>query len=415
MRGSVIVLVLASVVGVVLLTVPHALSQRSAASLMDPETAALELERASRESERAQRRAEILQSQAREATEAADKAARETAALAAQIQQAEADFTAAQARYALAEAQHLRVAGRLAKRREPLVRLTSALQTTSRRPLTLSVLQPGSLKDVVYVRAVLASAVPQIRARTRDLRDELDRVRQAEADAMDALESLRQSEKDLNARRTQLVAIEAEARTTSRSARSNAVRQNERALALAEEARDLDGLIDRLDDAAKLRRELAQLPGPKPRPAQLSVNTQSAELSEPLLNPDPPALAANAAPVPYQLPVHGRILAGFGEARPSGLRNNGVALAPAAGAQVVAPAKGRVVFAGAYRGYDQIIIVEHGNGWTSLVTGMERIDVSVGAELIAGSPLGIAGRRDPVIGLELRRDGETVNPIEFVR
>jgi septal ring factor EnvC (AmiA/AmiB activator) len=90
-----------------------------------------------------------------------------------------------------------------------------------------------------------------------------------------------------------------------------------------------------------------------------------------------------------------------------------------ANAQVVAPAKGRVVFAGPYRGFGQIVIIEHTRGWTSLVTGMSAALVEVGDDLVAGSPLGRAIGANPSGGampltLELRRAGKPVNPLEFL-
>jgi septal ring factor EnvC (AmiA/AmiB activator) len=97
---------------------------------------------------------------------------------------------------------------RLAEKQEPTARLAAALQTAARRPLALSALQPGSLKEVVYMRAVLDSAVPQIRARTAGLRAELDRGRALEADAARALAELRDSEQILRTRRADLAALD---------------------------------------------------------------------------------------------------------------------------------------------------------------------------------------------------------------
>ncbi|MEL7446009.1 MAG: metalloendopeptidase, partial [Pseudomonadota bacterium] len=132
-------------------------------AVLDPATAQAQLERAEKESADAQARAEQLAQDAEQATQEADKTAREAAALAAQIQQAEADIRAAQARYSLAQDQRNTLAARLAERQQPLVKLTAALQTMSRRPLALSALQPGSLRETVYVRAVLDGAVPEVR------------------------------------------------------------------------------------------------------------------------------------------------------------------------------------------------------------------------------------------------------------
>jgi septal ring factor EnvC (AmiA/AmiB activator) len=133
-----------------------------------------------------------------------------------------------------------------------------------------------------------------------------------------------------------------------------------------------------------------------------------------MLDAAPSPSSSPLAPRRFELPVAGRTVAGFGEAGEGGVRSAGIALAPAAGAQVVAPAAGRVAFAGPYRGYDRIVIIEHDGGFTSLVTGLARTDVTVGEDLVAGAPLGVAGANRPVVTFELRRAGQPVNPVQFV-
>ncbi len=381
---------------------------QTSVQLIAPDEAEAALARAARESRRAEARAARLSGEAEAATEAAQRTASQAAALAAQIQQAEADIEVARARYSIARSQRAAVTARLAQKQEPTARLTAALQTAARRPLALSALQPGSLKDVVHVRAVLDSAIPQIRARTTALRSELDRGRALEAQAARALTALRDSEGALRQRRQSLAALENQQRLTSRTARGAALREAERALALAEEARDLDGLVDRLGEVAALREELAALPGPVLRPADLSAPLAAA----PSTAPAPTA----GAPPPgdFQLPVQGRTVLGFGAQRDSGLASTGLVLAPVAGAQVVAPGRGRIAFAGEYRGFGRIVIIEHAGGWTSLVTGLARVDVAVGDSVIGGSPIGVTDGRAAAVTFELRRAGKPVNPLQYL-
>lgn len=391
-----------------LVALPETRAERSVL-LVEPAEAEAQLARAARESRRAEQRAARLTRSAEAATEAATRTATEAAALAARIQQAEADIEVARARYSLARSARTALTARLAEKQEPTARLAAALQTAARRPLALSALQPGSLKEVVYVRAVLDSAVPQIRQRTVALRADLDKGRALEADAARALTSLRAGESALRERRTQLAALENKQRIASRNARGAALREAERALALAEEARDLDGLVARLGDVAALRRELAALPGPVLRPADLAAALPSAPAPAPSATPSAPP------PRDFQLPVDGRTLTGFGARRDSGLASTGLELAPVAGAQVVAPARGRVAFAGPYRGFGRIVIIEHEGGWTSLVTGLARVDVAVGDTVIGGSPMGVADGGAVPVTFELRRDGKPVNPLQFLR
>jgi septal ring factor EnvC (AmiA/AmiB activator) len=366
------------------------------------------MQRALKEAKEAEARGLKLEAQAREATEALEKTATEAAALAARIQEAEAGIAAAEARIALIDGERAALDRKLSARRGPLVRLTGALQNMARRPLALSALKPGSLRETVYLRAVLESTIPQIRDRTAALRAEIDRSKALEAEARQALAALEEQETTLASRRQRLAALETQQRLVARQANSEAARESERALALAEEARDLDALVGQLGQVGSLRKQLAALPGPIMRPARPGETLpQSAQ--------DRAESSEAGEVLQIQLPVTGRTISGFGDVSETGLRSRGLTLSPRPGAQVVAPAEGRVAFAGPYRGYDRIVIIEHADGWTSLVTGLARTDVEVGDQLVGGSPLGLAGVEGPLVMLELRRNGTPVNPLRFVR
>lgn len=394
-----------------LLLVPVGLIGAGAAAQRDPapETAAevrAVLRDALAERRAAEARSVRLQREAESARTGAERTARETAALAARIQQAESGILAAEARLALVTRERAGLREALGREQQPVVQLTAALQQFSRRPLALSVLRPGSIREAVYLRAMLDSAVPQVQARTAGLRVRLARSRQLREDALTAAAALRAEQARLGERRRELAALESRQRLASREAGGSAGREAERALVLAEEARDLDALLAELDRAGSLRARLAALPGPLLRPVR-PQDARSAQTAA------APARVANAPPAPYLLPVAGRTVLGFGASQ-GGVTSRGVTLAPRPGAQAVSPAAGRVAFAGPYRGYGTIVIIEHANGWTSLVTGLARTGVSVGEQLVAGAPLGIAAQARPEITLELRREGEPVNPLRFV-
>lgn len=359
--------------------------------------------------EAARKRAEELEAAAKSAAQTADKTAEESAALAARIQQSEAEIAANQARIRLIERQRVVLRARLAERQRPLVQLTAALQRLSRRPPILALLRPGSLREAVYLRAVLDTMLPEVDRRTADVRAELQRGRELQRQAELAMAQLRASETQLAQRRKELAGLEARQRVASVEAGGVADREAERARALAEQARDLTGLVDELGKAGELRAQLAALPGPILRPAR----PEAAQVAATALAPAP--LAPPSAPVRYLLPVTGRLVAGFGEAAPGQPRSRGISIAAGSGAQAVAPAAGRVVFAGPYQGYGNIVIIEHGGSWTSLVTGLAQLDARVGQQVVAGSPLGQAGPGRPVLSLELRHAGEPVNPLEFLR
>jgi septal ring factor EnvC (AmiA/AmiB activator) len=375
----------------------------------DVDETRMALEEAQEALQQAQERSARLQQDAADAVNAADQTAREAAALAARVQVAEAGIATAEARINVIAAQRDELREELGREQQPIVHLTAALQQFARRPVTLSLLRPGEIKDVVYLRAVMANTVPEVSERTSGLREQIARYRRLEREAEQAIAVLREEEQGLAGRRSELAAIETRQRLAAREAGNIAGRESERALALAEEARDLDMLVGELDRAAGLRERLAALPGPLMRPG-----SGGALATAPDTRPSPLATATGPvpAPTPYYLPVTGRIVTGFGAPQGSGL-SQGLTLAPRADAQVVAPGAGRVAFAGPYRGYGQIVIIEHAGGWTSLVTGLARSDVEVGERVLAGAPIGAAGPGRPTISLELRKDSEAVNPLEY--
>ena len=368
------------------------------------------LAQAKAQGDAARRRAEKLEGEADRVTAQAEKTARTAAGFAARIQEAEAQILAQQARIGLIDRQRERLRARLAERQRPLVRLTAALQRLSRRPPVLSLLRPGSVSDTMHMRAILETMLPEIERRTAALRGEIARSRQLEQQARLAEAGLRRSQGALRTRRQALIALETRQRLASRAAGGVANREAERALALAEQARDLDALAAGVAQAGELRQSLARLPGPIMRPAR-PADTQAAALETAA---PPPAAPAATLPA-YIMPAAGRLVAGFGESVDGRPRSRGITLATQPGAQAVAPAPGRVVFAGRYQGYGRIVIIEHLGGWTSLVTGLARLDVAVGDMLVAGSPLGIAGAGEPRLTLELRRGGEPVNPLDHLR
>ena len=344
---------------------------------------------AKREADEAARRSELLEQEARRATGEAARARAEAGALAARIESAEADITAAETRIRLIETLRAQQRARLAEKQGPVIRLTAALQTMARRPPALALVQPGSIDEVVRIRSLLASTLPVIRARTADLRKEVewgDRLRQ---DADRAVAALVASQEELRKRRIALAAFERRQRQRSASLMESAVAESDRALAFGEEARELAALAGTRQFQAELRRSLAELPGPLLRPGE----GQQAPGKGP------------RRPATYRLPVEGRLVTGMGEISDAGVHARGLTFATAANAEVVAPARGRIVYAGRFRGYGRIVIIDHGSGWTTAITNLGALAVKVGDNVSMGAPLGRAGGGEPRIMVELRRGG----------
>ena len=354
---------------------------------------------AQRQATLADRRAAGFEAQAARAVDAAERARADEAAVAQRIQAAEADIAVAQARIVLIEQLRAARRARLAARQGPVVRLVAALQTMARRPPALALVQPGSIGDIVYVRALLASELPLVAARTAPLRAEVAAASRLRRQADAAVAALRAGRERLKAEQARLVRLEIGRRVQAQALTDKAMYEQDRAMALGEKARDIVDLMGTLDEQATLRERLAALPGPVLRPAIPGAAA-----------PPPPQLVRSApASLPYRLPVVGRLVTGMGEVSAAGIRARGLTIATAPRAQVVAPAGGRIAYAGPFRGYGQIVIIDHGDGWTTLLANLGGLDVRVGDTVDRGSPIGRAGPGRPTVTIELRRRGEPVD------
>jgi len=259
----------------------------------------------------------------------------------------------------------------------------------------------------VWLRATLETMVPEVTRRTATLRSEIAHGRQLQDAARAQEASLERSQRDLAARQQELVTIESRQRIASRAATGNAGRESDRVLALAEQTRDLGALVNQLEADDSLAARLAALPGPMPRPAD---PTSAAHV----MRDEPASAGPPLVRFAGILPAAGRLLSGFAETSATGSQH-GVVLAPAPLAQVVAPAAGRIAFAGPYRGFGHIVIIAHDGGWSSLVTGLGRVDVAVGQMVVQGAPLGVAEPGHPRMSVELRKDGTPVNPMDYLK
>lgn len=333
-------------------------------------------------------RSEALEQEAAKSTNEADRARAETEALAARIQSAEAGITAAETRAAIVDNQLRDQRARLAERQGPLIRLTAALQSLGRRPPALALVQPGSLTDAVRVRAILSAAIPRIRERTAMVRSEIERARTLRDQQQIARQALVDSRADLAGRRDALARMEAEQRARSAGFSQLALRESDRALALGEEARRIEGLTSDRAFREQLAVNLAALPGPVPRPA-----------------------AGGAAPPPgpaFVMPATGRVVLGVGELNEAGVHARGVVLEVDADTAVRAPAAGRVAYAGPFRSYGLVLILDHGGGWTSVVTGLATLGVQAGNQVGRGAGIGRARGGEERLTVELRYQGRPV-------
>ena len=351
------------------------------------------------QAERAASQAARFEREATRAVEDAARARRAAAALDTQVRASAADIRTAEVRLRAIALLQARQRARLARLQLPITRLGAALQTMARRSPALALVQPGSTADIVHVRALLAAGVPVIRARSRAVRGELARADRLADEAAAATAGLLSARDRLHWQQRSLIQLAAGQRARSGRLVDAAMFEQDRAAALGEQARDIVDLLDRIDDQSSRAQRLAALPGPIPRPAVPGLPPASRFVP-----------ARIASPIAgYRMPVRGRIVIGMGELSDAGIRARGVTIETRPAARVLAPTRGRIAFAGHFRGYGGIAIIDHGAGWTTLITGLGTTMVEAGRTVAAGAPIGTARTARPQVTLELRHHGRPVD------
>ena len=310
---------------------------------------------------------EVAAGQAR--GEAAKLHARQVAAIAG-IDLAEARI--AESGLALAEARLRQRAAddRLAEARAPAAALVAGVVTMARRPPLLVLADGGSIDQLVRTRALLDSSLPAIQARSAALAARADAAAARTADSERAAASLNQERSRLAAARTRFAELEGEAERRASALEGDAFLATDRVMAGSEEVGTLGRAAARASEARTTAALLSRLEPLPPRPG-----ADEGQAARP--------------PFAYRLPGPFPVGEGMGSVNEIGVAARGVTLEAPRGSALIVPADGTVLFAGPYRRFDGLVIIDHGRGWTSLLINV-RPAVAKGAKVRLGDTLGSA-------------------------
>lgn len=228
----------------------------------------------------------------------------------------------------------------------------------------------------VFARA----AAPSFRIAERQSTQALDIGRQLEMAVLEEQHILADAQAAIDAERGELISLTQRQRMAEARLSRDAANAERRARTLATEARNLRDLAQRAA-AASTRR--------------------------------PASGGASAIPAAWNAPAEGRILRGFGVRENGAPPAQGATVRTRSGAQVVSPAAGEVAYAGLFRSYGQVLILNMDGGYAVVLTGMAVIGVRVGDTVRAGQPVGEMPDSDmtaPDLYVEVRREGRPVDP-----
>ncbi len=300
----------------------------------------------------------------------------------------------------------------LLHRRRQLTATLSVLERLSRNPPRALMLSHGKPIEVVRRSMLLRATLPTIQSRANDLREEIAELNETRAALAGQLAELRDAGRDHQSLKQQLEKLISRKATLLKQTETEKYRITLRMKKLAREARNLKELFQRLEEDRPPPPRTAPLAGRAPD-AQPPRNAPPPQQTARLTVPKPALLRPFPRRGPITFPARGQITRRYGENTGYGNTSRGITIATRPAARIIAPHDGRVVFAGPFRGYGQILIIEHDGGYHTLLAGLAQVDGSVGQWLLAGEPVGVMARSKngtPQLYVELRRRGQPVNP-----
>ena len=333
---------------------------------------------------------------------------------AGRIRSVEAQVTATEARLKPLDDNERNIRKSLDGRRAVIGEVLAALQRMGHRPPPALISSPEDALQSVRTAMLLGAVLPGMRHEVEALANDLAALLKVRKEITAERDRLKNEVASLGNERARMTALIGE-RQKQQAEREKALdAERTRAAQLGRQVDNLKDLIAKLeqglDPATRAAREAARS---DTRPAMAALH-DAGRLA--------PAVAFTSLRGRVPIPVNGVKLKEYGAPDGVGGQEKGISIATRAGAQVTAPADGWVVYAGPFRSYGQLLILNAGNGYHILLAGMERISVDLGQFVLTGEPVAVMGNgshiaailatgsSQPVLYIEFRKDGTPVDP-----
>lgn len=338
---------------------------------------------------------ETLGKKVKDAEKALDDTKSKLVKIAKSIQKNEAELSSIEERTKTLKEKKIFIQENLDKERESLAGLVLALERIARMPPEAILAKPGAPLKTAQTAMLLQDVIPSIHERASALKNNLEELRTVTAELVEKQEKALQTAQHLKKEHEKLSGLTRKREDLYASTRADYIKQQKSIQKISTHAQNLQDLVIDLEKNKKRLEE------------------REAFQRAPMSPPKTILLPKAGEP---RLPVTGVITVGYNEKDSIGAPSKGLHIEGQRGALIVAPIAGIVRFAGPFKRFGNLVIIEHEKGYHSLVAGFEKIDTVVGHSVGAGEPLGFLskteGEAKPTLYFELRYKGRPVNPAQ---
>ena len=434
-----------------------------------PEEVRAKLEMRRQELDAAKERAKFIQGDLAEIKQEREKLNAKLQETAAQIQKTEGRLTASETKLVEQEGLEKALRSDLENNSDRIAKLMGALQRMGRNPPPVLYTQRADALQMVRSAMLLAQAFPELRKDALALANKLNHLIEVTTSIRNERDALKTDTANLADARTRMQGLLENKKQTLNERQAELAQVRATAAELAKSVTDLNDLIAKLDSAvtaatplgaydAETRAKMADTPQVALPPSTQPPSTQNATQAVVSVLPAKPAtqdkVAALVPPAPPKpsvvelapasltlgggnpgrlkpaIPFHeararlpqpaqGRRAIAFGDKTQYGGQSKGIVIETRQNAQITSPCDGWIVYAGEFRSYGQLLIINAGGGYHVLLAGLSQIDVQPGQFVLAAEPVGTMSgtaaaqgktSNSPVLYVEFRKDGRPIDP-----
>lgn len=335
-------------------------------------------------------------------------------ALARQAREEEQNSAAAAGRIQAIQAEKARVALDLAGQQDVLSEILAGLQRLEQNPPPALVVRPRDVLAALRSAMVFGTLAPELRQAASELQGRLAGLAEMEARLRQEMAAQQKALSALAQARAEMDRLAGEKRLLAKSLNIDLEAEKAKSLALAGKAKSLRDLLDAI--AAEEARAAEEKS--KAQAERLAVEQRRKALAA-IPQTD---FAAQKGQLAY--PAEGQIAKRFGDDTGLGQPLDGIVIATNPTASVTSPATGLVEFAGSFRSYGEMVIINPGRNYLILMAGLGQVGVSAGQAVKAGEPVAAMGEKPvamalakdltlattPMLYVEFRKNGEPVDP-----
>ena len=309
----------------------------------------------------------------------------------AKVQKNQGELHAIETRLRDLRSEQANIKAELDAEREAMAQMITALERIRRTPPQAMIARPATPIDTARGAMLLQRVLPVLHVKAQALKEKSERYAANEQELEDKQRKLLAISEDLAERELDLSRLVDSRKKLYTIINTNLAARSKEIEKASKRAKSLTDLVQRLEEERTR-----------------NARRQAERTSEPVRQAALPPIGTS------QLPLRGKIRTRYNQKDDFGAQSKGVSIEGRGGALIVSPMGGTIRFAGYFKNYGNMLIIEHKNGYHSLIAGLEKIDTVVEQNVSAGEPLGnlysSKNGKAPTLYFELRHKGKAINP-----